>query len=160
MKNARPIDLNLLDAVSAEAGASPRGRKNFNFHASDDFPAHRLLNAIEPGSYVAPHRHLDPNKDETMIALRGRLGVVLFDEAGQVTQALALEAGGEICGVDIPHGVYHSVLGCEPGTVMFESKGGPFRPLQSEEKAPWAPMEGSVAAAAYLGRLQALFVRR
>ena len=157
MKNYRLIDAALLDGVSAEAGASPRGRKNHNFHATDDFPAHRLLNAIEPGSYVAPHRHLDPNKDETMIALRGRLGVVLFDDAGAVAQTFVLEPGGMACGIDIPHGVYHSVLGCAPGTVMFESKGGPFRPLVAEEKAPWAPAEGSAEAPDYLRRLQALF---
>lgn len=156
MTTQRLIDRSLLEALSAEASASPRGRKNLNFHAADDFPAHRLLNAIEPGSYVMPHRHLDLNKDETMIALRGRLGVVLFDEDGEVRLTVVLEPGGEACGIDIPHGVYHSVLGCEPGTVMFESKAGPFRPLLPEEKAPWAPEEGSAEAAAYLDRLRAL----
>ncbi|MEK7738235.1 MAG: hypothetical protein AAB319_10845, partial [Pseudomonadota bacterium] len=40
------IDTNLLDAVSREAQASPRRRRNRNFHPADDFPAQRLLNAI------------------------------------------------------------------------------------------------------------------
>ncbi|HNH35631.1 MAG TPA: WbuC family cupin fold metalloprotein, partial [Rhodocyclaceae bacterium] len=52
----RLIDAALLDAVSNEAKASPRQRKNRNFHPTDNHPGHRLLNAIEPGSYVAPHR--------------------------------------------------------------------------------------------------------
>ena len=51
------IDVELLDTVSAAAQTSPRGRKNHNFHTADAAQCHRLLNAIEPGSYVAPHRH-------------------------------------------------------------------------------------------------------
>jgi cupin fold WbuC family metalloprotein len=33
-------------------------------------------------TYIPPHRHLDPNKDETFVVLRGLLGLVLFDDAG------------------------------------------------------------------------------
>jgi cupin fold WbuC family metalloprotein len=88
------IDQSLLDAVSLEASQSPRRRKNRNFHDDEAALAHRLLNAIEPGSYLIPHRHVDPNKDETMVALRGRLGVVFFDDAGQVQQTLVLTPAG------------------------------------------------------------------
>ena len=42
----RLIDPVLLDAVSAAARLSPRRRKNRNFHPADDYPAHRLVNAI------------------------------------------------------------------------------------------------------------------
>ena len=80
MKTPLLIDQALLDSVSLEAGRNPRQRKNRNFHADDTAPAHRLLNAIEPGSYLMPHRHLDANKDETMIVLRGRMGVIFFDD--------------------------------------------------------------------------------
>ena len=54
------IDNALLDEVCAEAAASPRRRKNRNLHPADDHPAHRLLNAMQPDSYIPPHRHLDP----------------------------------------------------------------------------------------------------
>jgi hypothetical protein len=74
------IDDALLDAVCAEAAASPRRRKNRNFHPRDDHPGHRLLNAMQPDSYIPPHRHLDPNKDETFVVLRGSIGVVIFDD--------------------------------------------------------------------------------
>lgn len=157
MKSPLIIDQALLDAVSLEAGVSPRRRKNRNFHTHDADPAHRLLNAIEPGSYVAPHRHLDPHKDETMIVLRGRLGMVFFDEAGQVTQTAVLAAQGAACGVNIPHGVYHTVLACQPGTVFFEAKAGPYVPLGEAERAPWAPGENEPDAAAYAQSLRELF---
>lgn len=153
------IDQALLDTVSLEAKVSPRRRKNRNFHERDDDLAHRLLNAIEPGSYVAPHRHLDPNKDETMIVVRGQLGIVFFDETGQLTQTAVLAPGGTACGVNIPHGVYHTVLACQPGTVFFEAKAGPYVPLSDAERAPWAPAENAPEAAAYAQSLGELFER-
>jgi cupin fold WbuC family metalloprotein len=151
------IDQALLDTVSLEAKLSPRRRKNRNFHASDTDIAHRLLNAIEPGSYVAPHRHLDPGKDETMIVVRGRLGVVFYDDAGQLTQTAVLAVDGTTCGVTIPHGVYHTVVACQPGTVFFEAKAGPYVPLSEAERAPWAPAETTPGADAYAQALGELF---
>jgi cupin fold WbuC family metalloprotein len=157
MQAALLIDQALLDTLSLEAKVASRRRKNRNFHRSDSELAHRLLNAIEPGSYVAPHRHLDPAKDETMIVLRGELGVVLFDEQGQIVQTALLAADGMCCGINIPHGIYHSVLAGQPGTVFFEAKAGPYLPLGQAERAPWAPAEGEPAAIAYVRRLAELF---
>lgn len=155
----RLIDVVLLDEVSAEAKASPRGRKNRNFHSSDEQPGHRLLNAIEPGSYIAPHRHLDPNKDETMVVLRGALGLVVFDDAGRVTLAQKVGAGDTAhgaVGVDIPHGTWHTVFALAPDTVFLEAKSGPYLPLTAEERAPWAPAEGAPEAPDYLAGLSRL----
>lgn len=157
MKNALLIDQSLLAQVSAEAKASPRRRKNFNFHGNDADLAHRLLNAIEPESYLAPHRHLDPSKDETMIVLCGRLGIVLYDEAGQVSQTHVLEAGSALCGITIPHGMFHTAVSLQPGTVMFESKAGPYVPLSADERASWAPAESSEGTEAYAHTLRKLF---
>ena len=154
----RIIDRELLDEVSAEARSSPRRRKNRNFHTCDDAPANRLLNAIEPGSYIAPHRHLSPTKDETFVVLRGRFGVVLFDAAGNVARTQIIEAGGAACGIDIPHGTWHSVLSLAPGSVFFEAKAGPYLPFTPEEKAPWAPAENDAGSREYLERLQCLFL--
>jgi cupin fold WbuC family metalloprotein len=151
------IDQALLAELAAEAQQSPRQRKNRNFHPADDYPGHRLLNAIEPGSYVTPHRHLDPHKDETILCLRGRLGVVVFCPSGAVDRSYALARAGNCIGVDIPHGIYHSVLALEAGTVFFEAKAGPYVPLAADEKAPWAPVEGEPDGAAYLANLRSLF---
>jgi cupin fold WbuC family metalloprotein len=151
------IDSRLLDGVTEQARASARRRKNYNFHADDAHPANRLLNAIEPGSYVQPHRHLDPSKDETFVVVRGRFGLVLFDEAGQVIQTAILAAGGPAVGGNVPHGTYHTLISLEPGAVFFEAKAGPYRPFEEKERAPWAPPEGDPGVPAYLSRLEALF---
>jgi len=153
----RTIDNALLDELSAEAQAAERRRRNRNFHPHDDYPANRLLNAIEPGSYVMPHRHAEPTKDETIIVLRGCLGMVVFDDAGEVVQASRLGPAESALGVDIAHGTWHSVFALVSGTVFFEAKAGPYRPLTEAEKAPWAPVEGSVQAASYLAQLMEQF---
>lgn len=155
----RIIDQATLDFVSAQAKASPRKRKNLNFHAAETDASHRLLNAIEPGSYIPPHRHLDPAKDESILMLRGRMGAIFFDEAGKVVEYGLLTAGGPNVMINVPHASYHTVLALEPGTVFFEAKAGPYLPLTAAERAPWAPLEGDPGAADYLASLEALFGR-
>ncbi|MDP2869202.1 MAG: WbuC family cupin fold metalloprotein [Methyloversatilis sp.] len=152
----RLIDLAAFDALTARAQASSRRRMNDNLHPHDGHPVHRLLNAIEPDSYVPPHRHLDPVKDETILCLRGRFGCILFDAVGTV-QSLHLLGAGHACGIDIGHGQYHSLVSLEPGSVMFEAKSGPYLPLMTAELAPWAPGAGDPAAGAYLRWMAGLF---
>ena len=135
---------------------SPRQRKNFNLHPTDDFCCHRLLNAMEPGSYIQPHRHLDPVKDESMVMVRGRMGVVAFDGAGNILLKSVIAAAGSAVAVDIPHGTFHTVISLESGTIFFEAKSGPYLPLKAAEKAQWAPDEGSEDAKCYLAGLKKL----
>lgn len=157
MSSAQIINQALLNSVSTAAKESPRKRKNYNFHGADTEASHRLLNAMEPDSYIAPHCHHDATKDETIVVLRGKFGVVFFDETGKVTQTAILATGGETVGVNIPHGAFHTLLALEPGSVFFESKAGPYQPLTPVEKVSWAPQEGDAGVDAYLASLRSLF---
>jgi cupin fold WbuC family metalloprotein len=153
------IDHALLEQVSHEAQAAPRLRKNRNFHAHPDERAHRLLNAIEPGSYIQPHRHLDPAKDETFVVVRGSVGLICFDDAGKVTRSVAMQPGGEVIGANIRHGTFHTLVSLAAGSIFLETKAGPYVPIAAAERAPWAPAEGTADAQPFLARLEALFVR-
>lgn len=157
MKAPEFIDGALLDRVSEAARKSPRLRKNYNFHRSEADVSNRLLNAVEPGSYIVPHRHLDTTKDETFVVLRGRFGLVLFDESGNVSRKEVLDRAGPVFGVTIPHGTFHSIVSLAPDSVFFESKAGPYAALTIEERASWAPAENDPAADVYRRRLEALF---
>lgn len=148
------IDRSLMSGLVDAARQAPRRRVHRNFHPGDDYPAHRLLIAMEPESYVPPHRHLSVAKDETLLILSGSLGVVFFDAFGKPERSFVLQAGGERLGVDIPHGVYHTVVALEPGTVFFEAKAGPYVPVSAEERAAWAPLEGEAGVPAYLAGLR------
>lgn len=154
MKPVRIFDADFLNRLAAEAAAAPRRRKNYNLHAADDAACHRFFNALCANSYVAPHRHAEPAKDETLVLLRGRLGAVIFDESGAV-RATHLLRPGMIA--DVPANTFHTWVALEDGTIFFEAKAGPYRPLTADEKAPFAPPEGDPRAAAYLATLQALF---
>ena len=147
----------LIAHVSAEALLNPRLRKNYNIHPSDESHCHRLLNAIEPDSYIRPHRHLDLEKDEAFILLNGRLAVVTFTAAGEVAEKVVLSYTSGNFAVDIPHGVYHTALSLESGTVFYETKAGPYRPLKEEEKALWAPEDSDPQAHSFLMQLRGLF---
>ena len=157
MKTTQIIDRHLLGAVVKSAVESPRLRKNYNFHPTDSDASHRLLNAMEQDSYIQPHCHADASKDETIIVLQGKLAVVFFDPDGTVSSHAVLEPGGNAVGVNIPHGVFHTVLALVPGTVFFESKAGPYAALTSLEKANWAPPENDSQANRYHAELKRLF---
>ena len=148
----------LLHQLTESARTSPRLRKNHNLHTSDESRCHRLLNAIEPASYIRPHRHLDPEKDEAFILICGRLGIILFSDSGEVTETVTLSHQAGLAAADIPSGVFHTAVSLEPGTVFFETKAGPYLPLSLSETAAWAPPEGDVGAVQYLEQLQKLLV--
>jgi len=150
------VTTDLLRQVSEQARSAPRLRMNHNIHPSNDSRCHRLLNAIEPGSYIRPHRHLDPEKDEAFILMSGRLGIIIFSDDGAVAEAVTLSRDTGILAVDIPHGAFHTALSLETGTVFYEAKAGPYLPLAEAEKAFWAPAEDDSAAHAYLERLKNL----
>ena len=156
-RGVRLLDATVLDALSEEARRRTRRRANANLHAPDA-PVHRLLNAIEPGSYVRPHRHLAPPKDETVVVVRGGLGLVLFDGEGRVSAAVRLGAGPDgSFGADLAAGTWHSFVALGPGTVFFEAKVGPYVAPSGDDLAPWAPAEGDAGALAFEASLRSLF---
>jgi len=152
----RIVTRELLHQLTESARTTPRLRKNHNLHPSDESRCHRLLNAVEPASYIRPHRHLDPEKDEAFILMNGRLGVILFSDTGAVAETVILSHSGGILAADVPSGVFHTAVSLEPGTVFYEAKAGPYRPLGEAEFAAWAPPEGDSGAAQYLEQLRTL----
>jgi len=130
------------------------------FHRSESATLHRMFNAVQPGSYIPPHRHWDPPKAESWLVLRGALAFFTFDDQGTITECLEIRAGGDIFGVDLEPGVYHTFFALEPDTVVYEVKDGPYSPTTDKAFPDWAPREGSPEASRYLAQLQTEFARR
>ncbi|MDR1980303.1 MAG: WbuC family cupin fold metalloprotein [Tannerellaceae bacterium] len=148
------IDKKLLDETTAKARQSPRLRMNYNFHEDMDEPVNRLINAMEPGTYLRPHRHLNPDKDESFLILRGKVVIFTFDDNGVVTERLTLDPQNGVYGADIKAGVWHGLIVLEHGTVLYEAKPGPFVPLPAGNFAPWSPEpEDTAAVESYMTRL-------
>lgn len=145
-----PITQELIDNVCHQAHLSERKRKNYNFHSDLSDPIQRLLNALEPDSYVCPHKHEDPDKREVFLILQGSLTVVLFDENGNITSSFLLDRQKGHYGAEIPAKVFHSIVVHESNTIYYEFKDGPYNPLNDKDFASWAPRENQEGATAYL----------
>jgi cupin fold WbuC family metalloprotein len=138
----------LLEALSNKAAASPRRRANENLHPELADPVQRFLNALEPGTYLRPHRHVAPAaKWELFVALRGSVAVLLFDDAGRVAARTEVNAQGPVRAVEVSPGEWHSLVALEPGTVVFEFKQGPYAATSDKDFVAWAPVEGAPGVA-------------
>lgn len=125
------IDTNLLNEVTAQAKESPRLRMNYNFHASLEAKAQRLLNALEPGTVLPVHRH--PHTSETYLLLRGKIRVMFYNDAKEETESTVLDPLTGDYGVHIPAGQWHTLEVLESGSVLFEVKDGPYTPLGEDD---------------------------
>lgn len=150
------LDQSLFHELAEKAAANPRGRQHHNFHAMEE-PCHRMAVGLQPATYIPPHRHLSADKAETLLVLKGRLGLLIFDEAGQVLAKRILQAGGDCVGVDLPAGVFHGLVVLEPDSLMFECKAGPYRPVGEGELAGWAPRVGEPGVADYQAWMRSQF---
>jgi cupin fold WbuC family metalloprotein len=155
------IDLELIQRKAADARRSLRRREIHVFHEGDADPLQRMLNAIQPGSYVRPHRHLEPPKSEALVVLQGRLGYISFADDGTPDEEsfLLLDPQSGAYGCDIRPGVWHTIFALARDTVLFEVKAGPYNPATDKDFAPWAPPEYDEQAAAYLAELEDAFRR-
>ena len=126
------IDQKILDSLTEKAKASPRLRANYDLRNSAEDQSQRMMNAVEPGTIVLVHRHKESS--ETVVCLRGRVRELLYDENGiNIEKIIELYPGGDICALNIPAGQWHSIEVMESGTVILESKDGPYAPLAAED---------------------------
>lgn len=125
------IDKILLDSLTIKAKASPRLRMNMDLRDSAEDQSQRMLNALEPGTVLPIHRHRKTS--ETVAILRGRAVQYLYDDEGNETDAVLLEAGGEIPAMQVEMGQWHRLEALESGTVIVEFKNGAYEPIGPED---------------------------
>lgn len=153
------VTTEILEAKSSDARANSRKREILALQRGNADTLQRMINAIEPGSYVRPHRHHAPPKSESVVLLAGSIGFVAFHEDGTLNfeSCILLHRSRGAIALDCRESVWHTFFALEPNTVVFESKSGPFDPNTDKEFAPWAPAEGTPEAARYLESLTAEF---
>ncbi|MBQ8097085.1 MAG: WbuC family cupin fold metalloprotein [Prevotella sp.] len=137
------INNNLLSTLHSKAEEHERRRQNFDLRTSAEDTSQRMLNALEPGTMVPIHRHL--NTSETVICLNGCLDEVFYEELPNMDaggpvhdgETAIVESGFKevarfrICpkeliyGIQVPQGVWHSIEVYEPSTI-FEAKDGAY----------------------------------
>jgi cupin fold WbuC family metalloprotein len=151
--DVQTVNRGLIEELIERARRSPRLRVNHNFHGSMEENPHRFLNVMVKGTYVAPHRHLDPPKAESFLVLEGEVAFFIFDDAGQVVRTESV--GADPMGIDLPPGVWHTLAPVSEHAVCYEVKPGPYSAANDKDFAPWAPREGEPGTAEYLAGLLA-----
>lgn len=117
----------ILDETSAKAKTSSRLRMNWNLHESFEDGVQRMFNALEPGTEVPIARHRD--SAESLIILRGSLRILIFNDNKEVIEDVVIDPGTENIGYHIPKGAWHQVQSLAEGTILFETREGPYVPV-------------------------------
>lgn len=144
------IDYNLMAELTIQAVQSPRKRAHYNLHQSLDEAIHRVVMAVEPGSYIRPHRHLTGNKFELFTIFRGRGSVFIFSKDGAILNRIDMTPGGDTAAIELAPETWHAFVAWQSGTVVCEVKPGPYFPVPESDVAEWAPAEGEKNVATVL----------
>ena len=125
------ITQQIWDELSAKARASERLRMNMDLRNGPEDVSHRMLNALEPGTVMPIHRHHDSS--ETEVIERGKIQWVFYDENGNETERVVLDSDGDPRMLNVEKDRWHSLVCLESGSVLYESKDGPYHPLEEDE---------------------------
>ena len=146
-----------FDQLAMKSMQNDRGRLNINLHDDLEDPFQRMVVAIQPDSYVIPHRHSNPAKPECFVGLKGSIGLIIFDESGEIVRAIRLGPNEENQVCDLAAGTYHTAIALEPNSVFLEAKPGPYSPISTEDVPAWAPASNSATVRKYQEMLYGCF---
>ncbi len=124
---------------------------NYNFHPELSDPVQRLLNALEPWTYIRPHKHT--TKEESFVLLSGTILAVAFNDDGSIRDHAVLSKQTGVLGIEFEENCFHMLTSLETGSVVYEIKEGPFVPHTEGSSAPWAPNEGTPEAKQFLAKV-------
>ena len=122
------IDQELLDDLTVQAKSSPRLRIAFDLRNTPEDGSQQMLNALEPGTIMPIHRHMDSS--ETVALLRGKICWHFYDNAGNKTESVVLDANGDIRCINVEKGRWHSLECLESGSVILECKDGKYEGVE------------------------------
>ena len=132
---------------------SPRLRMILPVQRNQSAKVQRLLNFLQPGTYIRPHCHPLDYASESVCLLSGHLEILIFDSEGGVRARHHLRTTSPL--IDIEPRTWHGMIVHAPDTVIFEVKKGPYDPETDKEFAPWSPVEDSPEVGPFLTGLQA-----
>jgi len=141
------VDARLVDKLKAQARSAPSRRFRLCLHASTADQTQEMIVVHCRDNYSRPHAHRSPL---TYMIIEGRMRVLLFDDAGKVTQRIDLAAfsSGNAFALHIEPERWYMPVCLTEQVVFYETKWGPFRRETTNSWAPWSPAEHDAAAIA------------
>lgn len=132
---------------------SPRKRMIMPIHRKQDARVQRMLNFLQPGTYIRPHKHPLPHATESIIVLKGAIRFFIFDDEGNLEHIfIVIDRFAENL-IDFEPGLWHSFIVLEEDTILFEIKKGPYDAETDKVFAHWAPGEFSSDSEKFLNVL-------
>lgn len=125
------ITKDILDNLSEQAKVNPRLRQAMDLRNTSEDGSQRMLNALEPGTVMPIHRH--HGSSETVVIIRGKIEWIFYDNDGNETERVMLDANGEPRMLNVERDRWHSLVCLESGSVLYESKNGAYQPLEEDE---------------------------
>ena len=86
---------------------------------------------LNQGRYYQIHRH--HASSETVVILRGKIQWFFYDDNGNETERVTLDADGDLRMLNVEKDRWHSLECLESGSVLYDSKDGPYHPLEEDE---------------------------
>src|SRR6185436_7910975 len=114
------VTADVLETKSRDARSNSRKREILALQRGSEDSLQRMVNAIEPGSYVRPHRHHAPPKAESVVLLSGSVGFVAFHDDGSLNHdaCVLLHRSRGAIAVDCRESVWHTFFALVPNTVV------------------------------------------
>lgn len=147
------INNELISGLLLKASQAERRRTNYNFHKTPGDTLQRMLNILNTGTYIRPHKHENPDKREAFIILRGKVLVVTFHDDGSILDHFVLDQTQAHFACEIAPKTWHTIICIEDNSVLYELKDGPYQPENDKVFAAWSPMEGSEYAGEFIQEL-------
>lgn len=128
--------------LKLDADQQALGRSRVCTHQNSSDTLHEMIITLAGGSYVQPHKHLC--KNESFHIIEGAVDVVVFDDAGQITDVveLGVYGSGRSFYYRLNAPLYHTLLIHGTHVVVHETTNGPFI-REDAVFANWAP-DGNV----------------
>ena len=129
-----------LDTLKAAVKASVKRRARINAHPDAEDALHEMIIAIDPDSYIRPHKH--PGKSEAFHIIEGEVDIIVFSDDGAIERIVPLGPPGSrrpfYYRMSAPF--FHTLIIRSDILIVHEITNGPFRP-QATVFADFAPDE-------------------
>ena len=129
IENCDHIDDEVLGHLVELGSTSESGKVRFCLHKSVDSLVHQMIIYHRADCFVPIHRHV--GKSESLLVLKGSVGLIKYDSAGSVVKTIRLNEAQLNLAVN-RESEFHTVVILTDFAVFLETTKGPFRKLETE----------------------------
>lgn len=134
----RPIKITnkLLNEMKSISNNNGNMNLRICLHKNSESKFHDMVILERSGTYTPPHKHFD--KEDSLLIIEGKLGIVTYNDDGTVYDYCLLEPNRTLM-YKVGIQMYHAVIAMTDTVIYHESKPGPFIYETDSIYPPWGP---------------------